>query len=188
VPGTGLPPSWDDGFERDGTSVRILTRRVGRFTLLQDVQAPTIPGGFKGTVSGGQFALSWTPSTDNSALVSSYQISANGTVVKTVAGNLTSTPMGAFKTTDTRAFQVAAVDEAGHVSGKSLALRVVPKVAKLRLAAAKTALAKRTFKVGTITYKRSTRLAKGTVISAGASGLRPTGTTISLVVSRGPGQ
>jgi hypothetical protein len=92
--------------------------------------------------------------------------------------------MGTFKPGDTRSFQVAAVDEAGNASAKSYALRAVPKVTKLTLAAAKKALTKRGFKVGKVTYRRSA-LPKGRAIAAGATGLRRVGTKIPLSVSKG---
>ena len=184
VPGSGLPAAWNDGFERDGTNVRILTRHLTQFTLLQDVQAPTVPGGFKGTLAGKTFKLAWSASSDNSGLISAYRVLANGAVLKTVAGSVRSTAMGTFKPADTRSFQVAAVDEAGNVSGKSYALRAVPKVTKLTLAAAKKALTKRGFKVGKVTYRRSA-IPKGKAIGAGATGLRRVGTKIPLAISKG---
>ncbi|MGH3015577.1 MAG: PASTA domain-containing protein, partial [Gaiellaceae bacterium] len=185
VPGSGLPAAWSDGFERDGTNVRILTRHLTQFTLLQDVQAPTVPGGFKGTLAGKSFRLAWSASSDNSGLVSAYRVLANGAVLKTVDGNALSTAMGTFKPGDTRSFQVAAVDEAGNASAKSYALRAVPKVTKLTLAAARKALTKRGFKVGKVTYKRSTTVPTGRAIAAGATGLRRVGTKITLTVSKG---
>jgi hypothetical protein len=184
VPGTGLPAAWSDGFERDGTNVRILTRHLTQFTLLQDVQAPTVPGGFKGTLAGKTFRLAWSASSDNSGLISAYRVHANSAVVKTVDGSALQTTMGTFKPTDARSFQVAAVDEAGNVSAKSYVLRAVPKVTKLTLAAAKKALTKRGFKVGKVTYRRSAIL-KGRAIAAGATGLRRVGTKITLSVSKG---
>jgi len=185
VPGSGLPASWSDGFERDGTNVRILTRHLTQFTLLRDAQAPSVPGGFKGTLSGKTFTLSWSASSDNSGLVSAYRVYANGAVVKTVGGSARSAAMGTFKPTDARSFQVTSVDEAGNVSTKSYALRAVPKLTKLTLTAAKKALTKRGFKVGKVTYKRSTSVPKGRVIAAGATGLRRVGTKITISISKG---
>ena len=140
VSGSSLPASWNDGFDYDGSDVRILTRHLSVFTLLQDVQAPTKPGSFKGTVSKGKFSLSWAAAGDNSGLISAYRVYANGALVKTVAGSQRSVPMGTFRATDKRSFQVAAVDAADNVGPRSVALKVVPKVTKLTLAAAKSAL------------------------------------------------
>lgn len=185
VPGTSLPSGWDDGFVRNGSNIRILTRHLSHFTLLRDVKAPSVPGGFKGTVSGGSFNLGWSAASDNSGLVSAYRVYANGAVVKTLGGSAHSTAMGAFRTSDARGFQVAAVDEAGNVGAKSVTLKIVPKVKGLQLASAKSALTKRGLVVGQITYRRSSTVAAGKVISAGASGLRKKGTKVSLTVSSG---
>jgi len=185
VPGSGLPASWTDGFEYSGTNVRILTRHLSLFTLLEDTQAPTKPGNFKGTVSKGTFSLSWAASTDNSGLVSAYRIYANGALVKSVDGSARSVAMGTLRLTDTRSFQVAAVDEAGNVGPQTGALKVVPKLAKLTLAAAKSALKKRGFKTGTIRYKASSSVPKGKVVAGAKSGLMPAGAKIGLTVSKG---
>ncbi len=185
IPGSSLPASWSDGFEYDGTNVRILTRHLSVFTLLEDAQPPTVPGSFKGTVSGKNFSLSWTAASDNSGLVSAYRVYANGALVKTVDGSARTAPMGKFKLTDKRSFQVAAVDEAGNVGPKTGSLKVVPKVAKLTLAAAKKALKKRGFKTGKIKYKTSSSVPKGKVIAGAVSGLRPAGSKIGLNVSKG---
>jgi hypothetical protein len=184
--GGGLPASWSDGFERDGLNVRVLTRHLSRFTLLRDAQAPTVPGGFRGTLSGRAFGLAWTAASDNSGLVSAYRVYANGAVLKTVAGSARSTGLGTLSPSDARSFQIAAVDEAGNPSAKSYALRVVPKLTKLTLAAGKRALAKRGFKVGKVTLERSKRIPKGKVIAA-ATGLRRSGSRIALTVSKGAG-
>jgi hypothetical protein len=184
VPGTGLPAASADGFELDGTNVRILTRHLSLFTLLEDVQAPATPGDFKGTVSGGSFSLSWSAAADNSGLISAYRIYASNTLVKTVDGSLRSVGMGTFKLTDKRSFQVAAVDAAGNLGTKSGALKIVPKVAKLTLTAAKSALKKRGFKVGKVTY-RTSNLPMGRVIRGSVSGLKPAGSKVALSVSKG---
>jgi hypothetical protein len=187
VSGSSLPASWNDGFEYSGTEVRILTRHLSLFTLLKDVQAPTKPGSFKGTVSKGKFSLSWAAASDNSGLIPAYRIYANGALVKTVAGSQRSVAMGAFKATDKRSFQVAAVDAAGNVGAKSIALKVVPKVTKLTLAAAKSALTKRGFKIGKVTYKASSSIPKGKVIKGSVTGLKPAGSKVALSVSKGGG-
>ena len=93
--------------------------------------------------------------------------------------------MGAFSQSDTRSFQVAARDAAGNVSGKTFALVVVPKVAKLSLAKAKTALSKRGLKTGKVSYVFSTSVPKGSVVSAGKSGLVTRGSAVPLTVSKG---
>ena len=185
IPGSALPAAWNDGFEYDGSNVRILTRHLSVFALLEDAQAPTAPGGFKGVVFAGKFSFSWTAANDNSGLVSAYRIYANGAVVKTVDGSIRTVAMGKLKLTDRRSYQVAAVDEAGNVGPKTAALKVVPKLAKLTLAAAKKALKNRGFKVGKLKYKASASVPKGKVIAGAASGLRPAGSKIGLTVSKG---
>ena len=107
--------------------------------------------------------------------------------MKTVDGSKHSVGMGAFKLTDRRSFQVAAVDTAGNVGTKTGALKIVPKLAKLALAAAKSALKKRGFKTGKVTYGTSTTVPPGKVIKGAASGLRPAGSKIGLRVSKGAG-
>jgi hypothetical protein len=92
--------------------------------------------------------------------------------------------MGTFRPTDKRSFQVAAVDEAGNESARSKALRIVPRVTKLTLAAAKTALKKRGFKLGKVSRVYSTKVPSGKVVS-GVVGLRVAGSKIPLVVSKG---
>ena len=150
-----------------------------------DNTAPTKPVGFKGKVSGRTFSLSWKSASDNSGSVSEYRIYANGAVVTTVGGSSHSAPMGRFRLTDKRTFQVAAVDGAGNVGALSVKLRIVPKLANLRLAAAKKALKQRGFKVGKITSKASSKVRKGHVIAGTAKGLKPVGSQIGLIVSKG---
>ncbi|HSE80444.1 MAG TPA: Ig-like domain-containing protein, partial [Gaiellaceae bacterium] len=186
APGSGLPAAWTDGFASEGTNVRILTRHLSLFTLLEDVEPPTKPGAFKGTVRKGKFSLTWTAATDNSGLISAYRVYANGTLVKTVDGSKRSVGMGAFRLTDRRAFQVAAEDGAGNVGPQTVALKVVPKLARLSLAAAKAALKKRGFKTGKITWMTSATVPAGRVVKGAVGGLRPAGSKVGLRVSRGP--
>ena len=185
MPGSSLPAAWSDGFERDGTNIRIHTRHLSIFTLLKDVQAPTVPGGFKGVLSGQNFSLSWTAASDNSGLVSAYRVYANGVLVKTVDGAARTAAMGVFKPIDKRGFQVAAVDEAGNAGAKTKVLKIVPKLAKLKMTAAMKALKTRGFKVGRISYKASKAVPKGKVIKGSVGGLQPAGAKIGLVVSKG---
>jgi hypothetical protein len=95
--------------------------------------------------------------------------------------------MGKFKLTDKRAFRVSAVDVAGNEGAKSGALKVVPKLAKLSLSAAKSALKKRGFKAGKVKRKASSTVPSGKVIAGAKSGLQPAGAKIGLTVSKGSG-
>ncbi len=149
------------------------------------MQAPTVPGGFKGVLSGKNFSLSWTAASDNSGLVSAYRVYANGVLVKTVDGAARTAAMGVFKPIDKRGFQVAAVDEAGNAGAKTKVLKIVPKLAKLKMTAAMKALKARGFKVGRISYKASKAVPKGKVIKGSVGGLQPAGAKIGLVVSKG---
>ena len=185
MPGSSLPAAWNDGFERDGSNIRIHTRHLSIFTLLRDVQAPSVPGGFKGVVSGKNFSLAWTAASDNSGLVSAYRVYANGVLVKTVDGAARKAPMGLLKLIDRRGFQVAAVDEAGNTGAKTKVLKIVPKLVKLKMTAAMKALKTRGFKVGRISYKVSKTVPKGKVVKGTLGGLRLAGTKIGLVVSKG---
>ena len=105
--------------------------------------------------------------------------------MKTVDGSKRSVGMGKYKLTDRRAFRVAAVDAADNAGPKSRALKIVPKVSGLTLAAAKSALIKRGFKTGKLTWQPSATVAAGKVIKGAAAGLRPAGSRIGLTVSKG---
>jgi Bacterial Ig domain/Bacterial Ig-like domain/Chitobiase/beta-hexosaminidase C-terminal domain len=187
VPGAGLPASWGDGFAFDGSNVRILTRHLSLFALLEDVQPPTKPAGFKGIVKKGKFSLSWKAASDNFGLVSAYRIFTNGTLAKSVDGSKRSVAMGKFRLTDRRSFQVAAVDTAGNVGAKTRGLKVVPKLTRLAVAAAKASLVKRGFKAGKVMYRASAGIPAGRVIKGLVGGLRPAGSKVGLIVSKGGG-
>ncbi len=182
--GTTLPGGTQRGFYKDGDTVHLLTRGSGTFTLLRDLAAPKKPKGFKGKNVAGRLVLSWKAPTDNSGLVDAYLVYANGTISQTVPAPQLSADMGAFSLSDKRSFQVAARDAAGNVSGKTSALVVIPKVARLSLAKAKTALSKRGLKTGKISYVFSS-VPKGSVVAAGKSGLATRGSSVPLKVSKG---
>jgi hypothetical protein len=185
VDGTSLPGGAQRGFYKDGDTVHVLTRGAGSFTLLHDLAKPNKPKSFKGKNASGRLVLSWKASADNSGLVDAYLVYVNGTVGQTVPGSQLSADMGAFSLSDKRSFQVAARDAAGNVSGKTSALVVIPKVAKLSLAKAKTALLKRGLKTGKISYVFSASVPKGSVVSARKSGLAIRGSAVPLAVSKG---
>ena len=93
--------------------------------------------------------------------------------------------MGKFSLRDARTFQVAARDTAGNIGVRTNALVIVPKLARLTLAKAKSALGNRGLKVGKISRAFSS-LAKGKVISAGKRGVVSQGTAVPLKISKGP--
>ena len=74
-----------------------------------------MPGGFKGTVSGKSFSLSWSAAADNSGLISAYRSTRTTRSSRPWTARQRSVAMGKFKLTDKRSFQVAAVDAAGNV-------------------------------------------------------------------------
>ncbi|WP_329535025.1 discoidin domain-containing protein [Streptomyces sp. NBC_01450] len=79
-----------------------------------DTQAPTAPGNLAYTQSGNDVKLTWQASSDN-VQVTGYDVYANGQVVKTVAGDVTTytdTPSAGATVT----YYVKAKDAAGNVS------------------------------------------------------------------------
>ena len=111
-----LPAAWNDGFEYDGSNIRILTRHLSIFTLLEDVQAPTVPGGFKGVSRGHELlALAGRPRPTTPASSPPTGSTPTARSSRPSTAPLARLPMGALKLTDKRGFQVAAVDEAGNV-------------------------------------------------------------------------
>jgi hypothetical protein len=185
VTGTTLPSAQQDGFYRDGTDVHILTRHLSSFALLRDVQNPSKPRNFRGSNSNGRLVLRWDAATDNSGLIGSYAVYANGVKIKTRAATARSVDLGRFKTTDARKFRMRAYDAAGNASKLTYKLAIVPAVKNLTLTDAKSRLVKRGFQAGTLKRAYSSSIASGRVISAGKSGLVRTGTGISLTVSLG---
>ncbi|EGX55793.1 hypothetical protein SZN_31124 [Streptomyces zinciresistens K42] len=82
-----------------------------------DTQAPTAPGNLAYTQSGSDVKLTWQASSDN-VKVTGYDVYANGELLRTVAGDLTTytdTPAA----TATVTYHVKARDAAGNVSGAS---------------------------------------------------------------------
>ncbi len=183
--GTSLPSGWVDGFYKSGSNVHILTKHLSSFSLLKDVRVPTKPRKFSGTNRNRHLVLKWKAATDNSGVVDAYLVYANGSVVKTLAGSKRSANMGAFKTSDSRAFQLAARDAAGNVGPKTRALVIVPAVQKLTPAAAKARLTARGLRTGAVRYSYSATVGAGLVLSS-RSGVALKGAAIGLTVSRGP--
>ncbi|USX12174.1 PQQ-dependent sugar dehydrogenase [Oxalobacteraceae bacterium OTU3CAMAD1] len=84
-----------------------------------DTQAPSVPAGLRGTVSGTTATLNWAASTDNVA-VTGYNIHRNNVVVGTSA-TLGYTDAGLAPVT-TYQYTVAARDGQGNVSPRSVTL------------------------------------------------------------------
>jgi hypothetical protein len=182
--GTSLPSGWTDGFFKSGSDVHILTKHLSTFSLLEDVQAPSKPGGFSGSKQNGHLVLRWKAATDNSA-VDAYLVYAKGSLVKTLGGFTRSADLGRFKTSDSRSFQVAARDAAGNVGAKTRSLVIVPAVKKLTLAKAQARLTARGLRSGALRFVYSSTIAAGRVVSA-PTGVRFKGSAVALTVSKGP--
>jgi hypothetical protein len=165
--------------------MHILTRHLSSFALLNDVQKPSKPRNFRGANSSGRLVLRWDAATDNSGLIGSYAVYANGVKIKTLAASARSVDLGRFKTTDARRFQLRAYDAAGNASSLTYKLAIVPAVKNLTLTDARSRLVKRGLRAGTVKQAYSSSVAAGRVISAGKSGLVRTGTSVSLTVSLG---
>jgi hypothetical protein len=82
-----------------------------------DTQAPTAPGNLAFTGSGGDVRLTWQASTDDTK-VTGYDIYADGKLLKSVAGDVTSYTDSPSATT-TVTYYVKAKDAAGNQSGPS---------------------------------------------------------------------
>jgi hypothetical protein len=183
--GTSLPSGWVDGYYKSGSDVHILTKHLSSFSLLEDVQVPTKPGNFTGVNQSRHLILKWTAAKDNSGVIGAYLVYANGSLVKTRGGSARSADLGRSKSSDGRAFQVAARDAAGNVGPKTRALVIVPRVARLTLASARAKLTARGLHTGAVQYVYSTTVAAGLVVSA-RSGVVFKGSSVGLTVSRGP--
>jgi hypothetical protein len=129
--------------------------------------------------------LRWKAATDNSGLIGAYLVYANGKRVKTLPASARSADLGAYKTSDSRSFQVAARDAAGNVGRKTKALVIVPGVKTLTVVEAKSRLSARGLKSGTLSYSYSSTVAAGRVIGTARTGVVPKGTAVGLTVSRG---
>ena len=80
-----------------------------------DTSAPTVPANLTAVLSGTTANLSWTASTDNTA-VTGYRITRNGVLHTTVLNTFYN---GTGLAVGTYTYTVAAVDGAGNVSGSS---------------------------------------------------------------------
>jgi hypothetical protein len=154
-------------------------------TVTVDNGVPSAPKKFAGAKKHGRLVLKWKPATDSGGSIAAYLVYANGSLVKTVAGTARSVRLGAFKTTDKRAFQVAARDAAGNVGPRTRALLIVPALALLTVADAERRLSARGLHMGKVTYDYSKTVASGRVIRARAA-VAALHSAIPVVVSRGP--
>ncbi|MEU4089642.1 glycoside hydrolase family 6 protein [Streptomyces aureus] len=90
-----------------------------------DTQAPTVPGGLTvGSTTSSSVALSWTASTDNTA-VTGYDVYRDGTKVGSATG--TSYTDSGLTASTTYSYTVKAKDAAGNVSAASTAVSATTK-------------------------------------------------------------
>lgn len=150
-----------------------------------DLRAPSKPRSFAGSNKDGRLVLTWKAASDNVA-VGAYLVYADGSLVKTLGASARSVSLGTFRTSDSRAFRVAARDTVGNVGAKTHALVIVPRVKNLTVADADARLETRGLEAGTVSYAYSSSIASGRVIRAERSGLVPRSTYVGLRVSQGP--
>ena len=150
-----------------------------------DVQAPTTPPGFSGSLKNGKLTLRWGAATDGSGIAPTYALRVAGARTASYPATARQTIVNSVKAGDLRAFQIQAEDQAGNASVPSYALKVLPVVKKLTVRAAKAALVKRGFRQGKLTKKRSTTVPAGRVIRAAGPTVARVGTAVPLVVSTG---
>jgi hypothetical protein len=152
-----------------------------------DTTAPAAPGSFRGVRQSGRLILSWSAAADGAGSIDGYLVYANGSVARTLDGSVLSVDLGLVSATDARRFQVAARDAAGNTGPKTYAIVLVPALKNVPLAKAKSRLAARGLKVGTIARARSSTTPAGRVIKTSRTGVVRTGTPVGLTVSLGSG-
>jgi hypothetical protein len=150
-----------------------------------DVQAPTTPPGFSGSLTNGKLTLRWGAATDGSGIAPTYALRVAGARTASYPAAARQTIVNGVKAGDLRAFQIQAEDQAGNASVPSYSLKVLPVVKKLTVRAAKAALVKRGFRQGKLTRKHSTIVPVGRVIRAAGPTVARVGTAVPLVVSTG---
>lgn len=153
-------------------------------TVTVDNSHPSEPKKFSGAKKKSHFVLRWKPATDAGGSISAYLVYANGSVATTLAGSELSVDMGRYKTSDSRAFQVAAEDAVGNIGPKTRALVIVPSVAKLTVAKAAARLIGRGLRLGPVSYAYSKTVASGRVIRSGKL-IAFKAAAIPVTVSRG---
>ncbi|MGD0166920.1 MAG: glycoside hydrolase domain-containing protein [Gaiellaceae bacterium] len=120
-----IPVGQTSGYllQSDG-SLDIYTFSPGYFGLLRDITAPTTPASLSGRFKKRRLVLRWPASTDNSGVVTSYQITLNRAPLSTVAGDSTDVSVSKFKPRGWSVYRVYAVDSAGNASAPSQSIAV----------------------------------------------------------------
>ena len=150
-----------------------------------DVQSPTTPPGFSGSLKDGKLTLRWGAATDGSGVAPTYALLVAAARTASYPATQRQTVVNGVKAGDLRAFQIRAEDVAGNASAPTYALKVLPALKKLTVRAAKAALTKRGFRQGKLTKKRSTTVPAGRVIRAASPTVARVGTAVPLLVSSG---
>ena len=153
-------------------------------TVTVDNSLPSEPKKFSGAKKKSHLVLKWKPATDTGGSIAAYLVYVNGSLARTLAGSKLSVDMGRFKTSDSRALQVAAQDTVGNIGPKTRALVIVPSVAKLTVAKATRRLTGRGLRLGPVSYAYSKTVASGRVIRSGKV-VAFKASAIPIVVSRG---
>ncbi|MDP8910840.1 MAG: Ig-like domain-containing protein, partial [Actinomycetota bacterium] len=189
VPTAGtLPAGWTDGYYVERGIVHVLTLHLSDFALLRDVEAPTPPARFAGSIDADGLTLTWEPGTDNSGRIDHVALYVDGSRYARYDLAQREAKLGGLSADDTRAFTLAESDAAGNESAQTKALRALPTLAGLTLEAARAALAERGFSIGTVTSASSRKAPKGTIVSPAGVQLAEEGTAIDVVVSTGAAQ
>jgi hypothetical protein len=183
--GRGLRPGQQDAYVRTKGGFRAVTRHLGMWELVKDVQAPRPTPQLRGARKNGSVILTWKPAPDNDRVVRyliSYGAKQRTRVVPATQRHIR-TPWGGRL--DARRFSVRAVDRSGNV-GKPQQLVQVP-IALMRgrdLSKAEHFLHARGLRLGKVAYVRSgARL--GTVVALTRKGFVQTRTKVGLTVSGG---
>jgi hypothetical protein len=187
VPSAGqLPADWTDGFWRANGTVHVLTRHLTLFALVQDQTPPAAPTNLNGTVNNGDLKLRWEPSRLESNSVTGFVLFVDDQPYRNLGASELETDLGPFSAADTRSFSIVETDSAGHTSGRSAAIKVVPTLAGLSLDDARATLSAKGFTVGDVTVVDSPTPA-GTVVGPTDVVTAGVGAAIPLQVSAGPG-
>jgi hypothetical protein len=128
LPAGKLPAGASVGYAQgaDG-SITVRTRVPGWFGMLLDVTPPVLSGAPTGRLSGTRIRLWWTPATDNSGAVASYQVLLDGNSVQTAPGTAASAALSRPLPLTRSVLRIVARDGAGNVSKPSSSLLVVPR-------------------------------------------------------------
>jgi hypothetical protein len=122
-----LPLGRADGYRRNSDgSIDILTLHATYFGVLKDVRGPAPPGLFTGRYRSGALRLTWTPATDNSGAIASYQLYLNGRRIGRFGRAATAATLRSFRPLRRTSLTLRAVDPRGNLGEFSRAVTVTP--------------------------------------------------------------